>query len=87
MEHSVKHPHSLPFAVCREGADLEQDSQRFQDFTNQVGFTLSVLRVRGTEAYRSFYMRKVKFTQDAFHERLDQILTEFPLLDVSPYLW
>jgi hypothetical protein len=28
-------------------------------------------------------MRKVKFTQDSFDEKLDAILTEFPILDVS----
>lgn len=28
-------------------------------------------------------MRKVKFTQEAFDERLSQILSEFPILDVS----
>ena len=27
-------------------------------------------------------MRKVKFTQDSFDEKLDAILTEFPMLDV-----
>lgn len=32
---------------------------------------------------RNFYMRKVKFTQDTFDEKLGAILTEFPLLDVS----
>lgn len=32
---------------------------------------------------RSFYMRKVKFTQECFNEKLDAILTEFPILDVS----
>jgi len=36
---------------------------------------------------RSFYMRKVKWAQDAFHERLDKILTEFPVLDnLHPFL-
>jgi len=36
---------------------------------------------------RSFYMRKVKFTQEAFDERLSQILTEFPILDnLHPFL-
>ncbi|KAI5475012.1 nucleolar GTP-binding protein [Pseudohyphozyma bogoriensis] len=36
---------------------------------------------------RSFYMRKVKFTQQAFEERLDQILTEFPVMDnLHPFL-
>lgn len=28
-------------------------------------------------------MRKVKFTQDSFDEKLGAILSEFPLLDVS----
>lgn len=32
---------------------------------------------------RNFYMRKVKFTQDTFDEKLGAILSEFPLLDVS----
>ena len=31
---------------------------------------------------RNFYMRKVKFTQDTFDEKLAAILTEFPMLDV-----
>ncbi|CAG9860091.1 unnamed protein product [Phyllotreta striolata] len=35
---------------------------------------------------RSFYMRKVKFAQQSFHDRLTQILTEFPKLDdVHPF--
>ncbi|XP_019868481.2 nucleolar GTP-binding protein 1 [Aethina tumida] len=35
---------------------------------------------------RSFYMRKVKFSQQSFHDRLTQILTEFPKLDdVHPF--
>lgn len=32
---------------------------------------------------RSFYMRKIKFAQQALHDRLAQILAEFPVLDVS----
>lgn len=28
-------------------------------------------------------MRKVKFAQDAFDEKLEAILTEFPMLDVN----
>lgn len=32
---------------------------------------------------RQFYLRKVKFAQDAFDEKLDGILNEFPQLDVS----
>ncbi|KAI6021588.1 P-loop containing nucleoside triphosphate hydrolase protein [Pisolithus microcarpus] len=35
---------------------------------------------------RSFYMRKVKFTQDSFDEKLGAILSEFPMLDVSVLL-
>ena len=31
---------------------------------------------------RNFYMRKVKFTQDSFDEKLGGILDEFPMLDV-----
>lgn len=31
---------------------------------------------------RSFYMRKVKFTQESFDEKLQQILTDFPKLEV-----
>lgn len=32
---------------------------------------------------RSFYMRKVMFTKDAFIEKLQAILNEFPVLEVS----
>lgn len=36
---------------------------------------------------RNFYMRKVKFTQDSFDEKLGGILEEFPIIDVSaPYV-
>ncbi|EIN11211.1 GTP binding protein 4 [Punctularia strigosozonata HHB-11173 SS5] len=36
---------------------------------------------------RNFYMRKVKFTQDSFDEKLGAILTEFPILDdLHPFL-
>ncbi|KAI6121878.1 P-loop containing nucleoside triphosphate hydrolase protein [Pisolithus sp. B1] len=36
---------------------------------------------------RSFYMRKVKFTQDSFDEKLGAILSEFPMLDdLHPFL-
>ncbi|KAH9949086.1 GTP binding protein 4 [Amylocystis lapponica] len=36
---------------------------------------------------RNFYMRKVKFTQDSFDEKLSAILEEFPMLDdVHPFL-
>ena len=31
---------------------------------------------------RSFYMRKVKFTQTTFHDKLSAIIDEFPKLDV-----
>ncbi|ESK88747.1 gtp binding protein nog1 [Moniliophthora roreri MCA 2997] len=36
---------------------------------------------------RNFYMRKVKFTQDSFDEKLGAILQEFPVLDdLHPFL-
>jgi nucleolar GTP-binding protein len=35
---------------------------------------------------RNFYMRKVKFTQDSFDEKLGAILEEFPMLDVRHIL-
>lgn len=35
---------------------------------------------------RSFYMRKVKFTQSSIHEKLSQIITDFPKLeDIHPF--
>ncbi|KAH9938820.1 GTP binding protein 4 [Epithele typhae] len=36
---------------------------------------------------RNFYMRKVKFTQDSFDEKLGSILEEFPIIDdLHPFL-
>lgn len=35
---------------------------------------------------RKFYMRKVKYTQSTLHEKLSQILTDFPVLDqIHPF--
>eukprot|EP01102_Stenamoeba_stenopodia_P000834 TRINITY_DN10783_c0_g1_i1.p1 TRINITY_DN10783_c0_g1~~TRINITY_DN10783_c0_g1_i1.p1 ORF type:complete len:659 (+),score=170.10 TRINITY_DN10783_c0_g1_i1:74-2050(+) len=35
---------------------------------------------------RSFYMRKVKFTQQTYHDKLSQILSDFPILDdIHPF--
>nr|CAG4645402.1 EOG090X02QX [Lynceus sp. MCZ IZ 141354] len=35
---------------------------------------------------RQFYMRKVKFSQQSFHDKLSQILTDFPRLeDIHPF--
>lgn len=31
---------------------------------------------------RNFYLRKVKFTQQNFHDKLDHILTDFPKIEV-----
>jgi len=31
---------------------------------------------------RTFYMRKVKFTQQTFHDKLTQIIDDFPKIDV-----
>jgi hypothetical protein len=36
---------------------------------------------------RNFYMRKVKFSQDLFNEKLSQILSDFPKLDVCRILF
>ena len=41
---------------------------------------LEIGRIRG------FYLRKVKFTQQNFHDRLEMILSEFPRLeDIHPF--
>ena len=32
---------------------------------------------------RAFYMRKVKYTQSTIHEKISQMLDDFPRLDVS----
>lgn len=32
---------------------------------------------------RNFYLRKVKFTQQNFHDKLDQILSDFPKIEVT----
>lgn len=34
---------------------------------------------------RQFYMKKVKFTQQNFHDKLTQMLDDFPKLDVSTF--
>lgn len=34
---------------------------------------------------RSFYTRKVRYTQQNFNERLSMIIQEFPKLDVWPF--
>ena len=31
---------------------------------------------------RNFYMRKVKFAQQTFHDKLTQVLEDFPRMDV-----
>ena len=35
---------------------------------------------------REFYMRKIKFAQQSFRDRLTQVLADFPILDVSLYI-
>ena len=35
---------------------------------------------------RQFYMKKVKFTQQTYHDRLTQILEDFPVLDVRFFI-
>lgn len=34
---------------------------------------------------REFYMRKVKFAQQTFHDKFNDVLTEFPKIDVFNY--
>lgn len=36
---------------------------------------------------RNFYLRKIKFTQQSFHDKLQLILTEFPKLEVRILLF
>lgn len=65
--------------------------QGFQDFTYQklVRLTQSSVRLweRADSVLVVSYMRKVKFTQEAFDERLSQMLSEFPILDnLHPFL-
>jgi NOG1 N-terminal helical domain len=48
----------------------------FISFTQVIHKNFKISRIR------NFYMRKVKFTQDSFDEKLGAILTEFPMLDV-----
>ena len=61
----------------------------FQDF---IDITLSktqrktptvIHRSYHISRIRSFYTRKVKFTQQNYHDRLATIITEFPKLEVS----
>ncbi len=61
----------------------------FQDF---IDFTLSktqrktptvVHKHYKISRIRQFYMRKVKFTQQNYHDRLSQIINDFPKLEVS----
>lgn len=35
---------------------------------------------------RAFYMRKVRYTQQNYHDKLTQMLTDFPLLDVCIFI-
>ena len=36
---------------------------------------------------RAFYMRKVKYTQQTFHDKLSKVLEDFPILDVGSLLF
>ncbi|GAA5884841.1 hypothetical protein JCM6882_007117 [Rhodosporidiobolus microsporus] len=69
-----------PVPTAQEFLDvILSKTQRKTPTVIRSGFKIS--RIRG------FYMRKVKFTQASFEERLDQILTEFPVMDnLHPFL-
>ncbi len=77
------------------GHNIVQDAEEDTD----CGFLFTYLRVTTSliildpqvihknfkiSRIRAFYMRKVKFTQDSFDEKLGAILSDFPILDVSP---
>lgn len=36
---------------------------------------------------RTFYMRKVKFTQQSFHDKIKLILDDFPKIEVNAYFF
>lgn len=36
---------------------------------------------------RQFYTRKIKFSQQTFHDKLSQIITDFPKLEVSHVIY
>ncbi|POY69934.1 hypothetical protein BMF94_7066 [Rhodotorula taiwanensis] len=69
-----------PVPTAQEFLDvILSKTQRKTPTVIRSGFKISRIR--------SFYMRKVKFTQASFEERLDQILTEFPIMDnLHPFL-
>ncbi|BGP05443.1 Nucleolar GTP-binding protein 1 [Rhodotorula toruloides] len=69
-----------PVPTAQEFLDvILSKTQRKTPTVIRSGFKISRIR--------SFYMRKVKFTQASFEERLDQILTEFPVMDnLHPFL-
>ena len=48
-----------------------------------VSFYTDMDYVGESSSYLVVYMRKVKFTQDVFDEKIGRILTEFPILDVG----
>ncbi|GAA5862475.1 hypothetical protein JCM8547_002076 [Rhodosporidiobolus lusitaniae] len=69
-----------PVPTAQEFLDvILSKTQRKTPTVIRSGFKISRIR--------AFYMRKVKFTQASFEERLDQILTEFPVMDnLHPFL-
>ncbi|GAA6025424.1 hypothetical protein JCM11491_003511 [Sporobolomyces phaffii] len=69
-----------PVPTAQEFLDvILSKTQRKTPTVIRSGFKISRIR--------AFYMRKVKFTQASFEERLDQILTEFPIMDnLHPFL-
>ncbi|GAA5998192.1 putative GTPase NOG1 [Rhodotorula paludigena] len=69
-----------PVPTAQEFLDvILSKTQRKTPTVIRSGFKISRIR--------AFYMRKVKFTQASFEERLDQILSEFPVMDnLHPFL-
>lgn len=57
-------------------------SKKYLQFTIYLNFYQVIHKNFKISRIRNFYMRKVKFTQDSFDEKLGAILSEFPMLDV-----
>lgn len=82
-------PVALQFRPNLYSNALIFSSRLFQDFINiilsktQRKTPTVVHKNYKISRIRSFYMRKIKFTQQNFHDRLSQIIQDFPKLDVS----
>lgn len=52
----------------------------------EIGWVKTLVKHLPISRIRGFYLRKVKYTQQNFHDRLEMMLTEFPRLeDIHPF--